>query len=98
VFGSLEANDDFTEATACAPNSPYSASKGSSDHLVRARRETYGLPTLVTNRSNNYGPYHLPDKLIPHMIIKGLASASIPVYDGARTSATGSTSRAIPRC
>ena len=67
-------------ATAYAPNSPYSASKASSDHLVRAWRETYGLPTLVTNCSNNYGPYHFPEKLIPHMIIKGLAGEPLPVY------------------
>ena len=66
--------------TAYAPNSPYSASKAASDHLVRAWRETYGLPTLVTNCSNNYGPYHFPEKLIPHMIIKGLAEESLPVY------------------
>ena len=65
---------------AYAPNSPYSASKASSDHLVRAWRETYGLPTLVTNCSNNYGPYHFPEKLIPHMIIKGLAEEPLPVY------------------
>ncbi len=70
----------FTETTAYAPNSPYSASKASSDHLVRAWRETYGLPTLVTNCSNNYGPYQFPEKLIPHMIIKGLAEQELPVY------------------
>ena len=70
----------FTETTAYAPNSPYSASKASSDHLVRAWRETYGLPTLVTNCSNNYGPYQFPEKLIPHMIIKGLAGEPLPVY------------------
>ena len=70
----------FTEMTAYAPNSPYSASKASSDHLVRAWRETYELPTLVTNCSNNYGPYHFPEKLIPHMIIKGLAGEPLPVY------------------
>ena len=68
------------ETTPYAPNSPYSASKASSDHLVRAWRETYGLPTLVTNCSNNYGPYHFPEKLIPHMIIKGLAGEPLPVY------------------
>ena len=62
----------FTETTPYAPNSPYSASKARSDHLVRAWHETYGLPTLVTNCSNNYGPYHFPEKLIPHIIIKGL--------------------------
>jgi dTDP-glucose 4,6-dehydratase len=80
VYGSLGADGLFTEATAYAPNSPYSASKASSDHLVRAWRETYGLPTIVTNCSNNYGPYHFPEKLIPHMIIKGLAEEKLPVY------------------
>lgn len=80
VFGSLGAVGRFTEASPYAPNSPYSASKASSDHLVRAWRETYELPTLVTNCSNNYGPYHFPEKLIPHMIIKGLAGAPLPVY------------------
>src|SRR5262245_5814896 len=72
VYGSLGAEGLFTETAPYAPNSPYSASKASSDHLVRAWRETYGLPTLVTNCSNNYGPYHFPEKLIPHMIIKSL--------------------------
>ena len=80
VFGSLGEQGFFTEKTAYAPNSPYSASKASSDHLVRAWRETYALPTIVTNCSNNYGPYHFPEKLIPHMIIKGLAGESLPVY------------------
>ncbi|WP_454630185.1 dTDP-glucose 4,6-dehydratase [Bradyrhizobium cenepequi] len=80
VFGSLGDDGFFTETTAYAPNSPYSASKASSDHLVRAWRETYELPTLVTNCSNNYGPYHFPEKLIPHMIIKGLAGEPLPVY------------------
>jgi dTDP-glucose 4,6-dehydratase len=80
VFGSLGPEGLFTEATPYAPNSPYSASKASSDHLVRAWRETYGLPTLVTNCSNNYGPYHFPEKLIPHMIIRGLTGQTLPVY------------------
>ncbi|WLA80188.1 dTDP-glucose 4,6-dehydratase [Bradyrhizobium elkanii] len=80
VFGSLGDEGLFTETTVYAPNSPYSASKASSDHLVRAWRETYELPTLVTNCSNNYGPYHFPEKLIPHMIIKGLAGEPLPVY------------------
>jgi dTDP-glucose 4,6-dehydratase len=80
VFGSLGPQGLFTETTPYAPNSPYSASKASSDHLVRAWRETYGLPTLLTNCSNNYGPYHFPEKLIPHMIIRGLAGQSLPVY------------------
>ena len=80
VCGSLGADGLFSETTAYQPNSPYSASKASSDHLVRAWRETYELPTLVTNCSNNYGPYHFPEKLIPHMIIKGLAEQELPVY------------------
>jgi dTDP-glucose 4,6-dehydratase len=80
VFGSPGSSDPFREDTAYAPNSPYSASKASSDHLVRAWRETYGLPTMVTNCSNNYGPYHFPEKLIPHMIIRGLANEPLPVY------------------
>ncbi|MBH5399923.1 dTDP-glucose 4,6-dehydratase [Bradyrhizobium sp. CNPSo 4010] len=80
VFGSLGTDGLFTETSPYAPNSPYSASKASSDHLVRAWRETYELPTLVTNCSNNYGPYHFPEKLIPHMIIKGLSGEKLPVY------------------
>jgi dTDP-glucose 4,6-dehydratase len=80
VYGSLGAEGLFTETTAYAPNSPYSASKASSDHLVRAWRETYELPTIVTNCSNNYGPYHFPEKLIPHIIVKGLAESTLPVY------------------
>jgi dTDP-glucose 4,6-dehydratase len=80
VYGSLGPEGAFTEAAAYAPNSPYSASKASSDHLVRAWHETYGLPTLITNCSNNYGPYHFPEKLIPHMIIRGLARQPLPVY------------------
>jgi dTDP-glucose 4,6-dehydratase len=80
VYGSLGDYGMFTEKTPYAPNSPYSASKAASDHLVRAWRETYELPTLVTNCSNNYGPYHFPEKLIPHMIIKGLAGEPMPVY------------------
>jgi dTDP-glucose 4,6-dehydratase len=79
VFGSL-GHGLFTEKSPYAPNSPYSASKASSDHLVRAWGETYELPTLITNCSNNYGPYHFPEKLIPHVIIKGLAEESLPVY------------------
>src|SRR5580693_7997559 len=80
VFGSLGAEGFFTEATPYSPRSPYSASKASSDHLVRAWQETYGLPTLVTNCSNNYGPYHFPEKLIPLIIIKGLAGEPLPIY------------------
>lgn len=70
----------FTEMTAYAPSSPYSASKASSDHLVRAWQRTYGLPTLVTNCSNNYGPYHFPEKLIPHVILNALQGKPLPVY------------------
>lgn len=70
----------FTEDTAYAPSSPYSASKASSDHLVRAWRRTYGMPTLVTNCSNNYGPYHFPEKLIPLMILNALEGKPLPVY------------------
>jgi dTDP-glucose 4,6-dehydratase len=80
VFGSLGKDGAFCEATPYDPRSPYSASKASSDHLVRAWTHTYGLPTLVTNCSNNYGPFHFPEKLIPLMIIKALAGESLPVY------------------
>ena len=80
VFGSLGENGKFTEATPYQPNSPYSASKASADHLVRAWRHTYGLPTLVTNCSNNYGPYHFPEKLIPLMILNALEGKLLPVY------------------
>lgn len=80
VFGELGPTGLFTEETPYAPNSPYSASKASSDHLVRAWRETYGLPTLMTNCSNNYGPYHFPEKLVPLMIINGLEGNPLPVY------------------
>jgi dTDP-glucose 4,6-dehydratase len=80
VYGSLGASGKFTEETPYAPNSPYSASKAATDHLVRAWRETYGLPTLITNCSNNYGPYHFPEKLVPVVILKALAGESIPVY------------------
>ncbi|MBX9943975.1 MAG: dTDP-glucose 4,6-dehydratase [Reyranella sp.] len=80
VFGSLGATGRFTEATPYQPNSPYSASKAASDHLVRAWHHTYGLPTLATNCSNNYGPYHFPEKLIPLVIIRALRGESLPVY------------------
>jgi dTDP-glucose 4,6-dehydratase len=80
VYGSLGEVGQFTEDTPYAPNSPYSASKAASDHLVRAWHETYGLPVLVTNCSNNYGPYHFPEKLIPVVILRALAGESIPVY------------------
>lgn len=80
VYGTLGETGQFTEETPYAPNSPYSASKAASDHLVRAWHETYGLPVLVTNCSNNYGPYHFPEKLIPVVILKALAGEPIPVY------------------
>jgi dTDP-glucose 4,6-dehydratase len=80
VYGSLGAEGFFTEATAYNPHSPYSASKAASDHLARAWHDTYGLPTLVTNCSNNYGPYHFPEKLIPLIILKGLSGQPMPVY------------------
>jgi dTDP-glucose 4,6-dehydratase len=80
VFGSLGATGQFTEDTPYDPRSPYSASKAASDHLVRAWHETYGLPVVLTNCSNNYGPYHFPEKLIPVVILKALAGAPIPVY------------------
>jgi dTDP-glucose 4,6-dehydratase len=80
VFGTLPENGLFSEESPYAPNSPYSATKAGSDHLVRAWRETYGLPTLVTNCSNNYGPYHFPEKLIPHIILRALADQPLPVY------------------
>lgn len=86
VYGDLEGTDDlFTETTSYSPSSPYSASKASSDHLVRAWLRTYGLPTLVTNCSNNYGPYHFPEKLIPHIILNALDGKPLPVYgDGSQ--------------
>jgi len=81
VYGSLGANDPpFTETTAYAPNSPYSASKAASDHLVRAYHHTYGLPTLTTNCSNNYGAYQFPEKLIPLIILNALNGKPLPIY------------------
>lgn len=81
VYGDLEGPEDlFTETTPYAPSSPYSASKASSDHLVRAWRRTYGLPTVVTNCSNNYGPYHFPEKLIPLVILNALEGKPLPIY------------------
>lgn len=89
VYGDLPHPDEvensvtlplFTETTAYAPSSPYSASKASSDHLVRAWRRTYGLPTIVTNCSNNYGPYHFPEKLIPLVILNALEGKPLPIY------------------
>jgi len=81
VYGSLAKDDPaFTEQSHIEPNSPYSASKAASDHLVRAWHHTYGLPVLTTNCSNNYGPYHFPEKLIPLMIVNALAGKNLPVY------------------
>jgi dTDP-glucose 4,6-dehydratase len=80
VFGSLGAEGHFREDTPYAPSSPYSASKAGSDHLVRAWHHTYGLPTLVTNCSNNYGPYQFPEKLIPLMVLRALRGEPLPVY------------------
>ena len=81
VYGDLEGTDDlFLESTPYAPSSPYSASKASSDHLVRAWNRTYGLPVIITNCSNNYGPYHFPEKLIPLVILNALAGKPLPIY------------------
>jgi len=81
VYGDLHGTDDlFTEQTPYAPSSPYSASKAASDHLVRAWHRTYGLPVVITNCSNNYGPYHFPEKLIPLIILNALAGKPLPVY------------------
>ncbi|ATD68532.1 dTDP-glucose 4,6-dehydratase [Luteimonas chenhongjianii] len=80
VYGTLGETGKFSETTPYAPNSPYSASKAASDHLVRAFHHTYGLPVLTTNCSNNYGPYHFPEKLIPLVIAKALAGEPLPVY------------------
>jgi dTDP-glucose 4,6-dehydratase len=80
VYGSLGRDGCFTETTAYAPNSPYSASKAGADHLVRAYHHTYGLPVLITNCSNNYGPYQFPEKLIPLMILNALEGKPLPVY------------------
>lgn len=81
VYGDLEGTTDlFTEKTPYEPSSPYSASKASSDHLVRAWHRTYGLPTIVTNCSNNYGPYHFPEKLIPLVILNALEGKALPIY------------------
>ncbi|SDR14504.1 dTDP-glucose 4,6-dehydratase [Pseudomonas grimontii] len=86
VYGDLEGpNSLFTESTPYAPSSPYSASKASSDHLVRAWHRTYGVPVLVTNCSNNYGPYHFPEKLIPHVILNAIHGKPLPIYgDGSQ--------------
>ncbi|MBW8849940.1 MAG: dTDP-glucose 4,6-dehydratase [Xanthomonadales bacterium] len=84
VYGSLGDTGQFTESTPYAPNSPYSASKAASDHLVRAFHHTYGLPTLTTNCSNNYGPFQFPEKLIPLIVAKALAGETLPVYGDGR--------------
>ena len=85
VYGSLGKDDPaFSESRRYEPNSPYSASKAASDHLVRAYHHTYGLPVLTTNCSNNYGPYHFPEKLIPLMIVNALAGKPLPVYGDGR--------------
>ena len=88
VYGDLHGTDDlFLESTPYAPSSPYSASKAASDHLVRAWQRTYGLPTIITNCSNNYGPFHFPEKLIPHVILNALQGKPLPVYgDGQQIS------------
>jgi dTDP-glucose 4,6-dehydratase len=80
VYGSLGRTGSFTEETPYAPNSPYAASKAAADHLVRAFRETYGLPTLITNCSNNYGPYQFPEKLIPLMLLNAIEGRPLPIY------------------
>lgn len=81
VYGDLDGTDElFTETTSYSPSSPYSASKASSDHLVRAWHRTYGLPTIITNCSNNYGPYHFPEKLIPLVILNALENKPLPIY------------------
>ena len=80
VYGSLGADGKFTEQTAYAPNSPYAASKAAADHLVRAYRATYGMPVLITNCSNNYGPYQFPEKLIPLMVLNTLDARDLPIY------------------
>jgi len=84
VYGSLGAEGKFTEETAYSPNSPYSASKAASDHFVRAYHHTYGLPVLVTNCSNNYGPYQFPEKLLPLMILNAVEGKPLPVYGDGR--------------
>jgi dTDP-glucose 4,6-dehydratase len=81
VYGDLEGTQDlFTEETPYSPSSPYSASKAASDHLVRAWGRTYGLPVIITNCSNNYGPYHFPEKLIPHVILNAIHGKPLPIY------------------
>lgn len=86
VYGDLGINDDlFVETTSYAPSSPYSATKAGSDHLVRAWHRSFGLPIIITNCSNNYGPYHFPEKLIPHVILKAIQGKPLPIYgDGSQ--------------
>ena len=93
VFGSLGADGFFNEETAYKPNSPYSASKAASDHLVRAWHHTYGLPVVISNCSNNYGPYHFPEKLIPLTILNALEGKPLPFMARAKTCGIGFTSR-----
>ncbi len=94
VFGSLGPEDSpFCETTPYAPNSPYSASKASSDHLVRSYFHTYGLPTLITNCSNNYGPYQFPEKLLPVIILNALEGKALPIYGDGQNIRDGSTSK-----
>ena len=97
VFGSLGMEGLFTENTPYRPNSPYSASKASSDHLVRAYHETYGLPVTISNCSNNYGPYQFPEKLIPLMILNAREDKSLPYTETAKMSGTGSMFGTIAR-
>ena len=90
VFGDLAGTDDlFTEQTPYSPSSPYSASKAASDHLVRAWGRTYGLPVIITNCSNNYGPYHFPEKLIPHVILNAIHGKPLPIYGNGSQYVTG---------
>ena len=97
VYGSLGREGYFTEETPYRPNSPYSASKASSDHLVRAYHETYGLPTTISNCSNNYGPYQFPEKLIPLIVLNARDGKPLPVYGDEGMSGTGFMSPTIAR-
>ena len=96
VYGSLGPTGMFTEDMPYDPRSPYSASKASSDHLVRAWHATYGLPVVLTNCSNNYGPYHFPEKLIPVMILNALANKPLPIYGDGSNIRDGCMSRIMP--
>ena len=88
VYGTLGETGLFTEETPYAPNSPYAASKASADHLVRAYFHTYGVPTIITNCSNNYGPYQFPEKLIPLMVLNALEGKPLPIYGNGQKSKT----------